>query len=417
MTDHKIAEQKAQNRDLELQIAAEVANDTSGTPDTSHLLVKAVNLICERLGFYHASIYLIDSSGEYAVLRESRGEAGTLLKQNGHRLAVGSQSVVGQASFRKQPLIINNVADHPLYHANPLLPETRSELALPLIASEKLIGAIDVQSKTENTFRGEDVSLFQILADLLATAIWNSVLSEQSQSILERYRLLQHITIAASTAKTVEDSFRITLEMLLSASFGNRALILSSDDDDVLRVSMAAGYDLTETANLSLLRGEGIPGKVIATGQPVRMNDLRHQPDSLSLDRSAGSELAVPVVFADRIIGVLDITHASPGQYDETDQEILASLGNTLGAIITNSQLMQEVRLQVERQRKLYEITNQIRRSADIQAIMQTSTREIARLLGARRAMMKIGIEQIEQSDMSAEIPGNGRHPDQEQSQ
>ncbi|HVP21384.1 MAG TPA: GAF domain-containing protein, partial [Anaerolineaceae bacterium] len=101
ITELKNTEELAQKRAQQLQIAAEIARDTTATLDTQETLSKAVNLIRDRFGFYHASIFMLDTLGEYAVLKEAAGEIGAVMKQRGHRLAVGSQSIVGQATARK----------------------------------------------------------------------------------------------------------------------------------------------------------------------------------------------------------------------------------------------------------------------------------------------------------------------------
>ncbi len=174
ITDLKVAEDEAQNRAQQLQTAAEIARDTSGTLELRSFLTNAVNLVRERFGFYHASIFLIDPLGEYAVLEESTGEAGKKMKESKHKLAVGSQSTVGAATATRSPVVNNDVTASVNYYPNPLLPETRAELAIPLIVRDEVIGAIDVQSTEKDAFLEEDIQTLQILADQLATAIFNS---------------------------------------------------------------------------------------------------------------------------------------------------------------------------------------------------------------------------------------------------
>ena len=153
------------------------------------LLANSVNLIRDRFGFYHASIFLLDRMGEFALLRESTGEVGAQMKERGHHLAVGSQSIVGQVLLRKKEWVVNNVQQEPLYFANPLLPETRSELAIPLIVGERILGVVDVQSRQENAFMENEVKILRILADQLAIAVWNSILFGQNQETLAQHRL------------------------------------------------------------------------------------------------------------------------------------------------------------------------------------------------------------------------------------
>jgi GAF domain-containing protein len=179
-------------------------------------------------------------------------------------------------------------------------------------------------------------------------------------------------------------------------------------EQDMLQVRTAAGYEGVDFTNYVLKLGEGLPGIVAETRAPLRINDLQNHPEYKRPDEKIKSELAVPIYFSNRTVGVLDMASYQGGAYDETDQEILASLGNTLGAIIANAQLVREVRQQVEREQMLYEITSRIRRTTDIQTILQTSAREIAHSMGARRAHIEITVEQ---PGLAAQIePKNGNH-------
>ncbi len=411
ITDLKMTEELAQLRASQLQIAAEIARDTSGTLDTGELLTKAVNLIRERFGFYHASIFLMDPLGEYAVLRESTGTVGLQMKQRGHRLAVGSQSIVGQVTSRKATWIVNDVSQEPLYYANPLLPDTKAELAIPLMVGERLLGSIDVQSTKIDIFTTEDVQILEILADQLAIAVWNSILFGQSQDNLAQHRLLHQITIAASTANSIDEALGTTVQALYTATGGERVLVMLLDRD-ILQVRAAAGYEGVDLSYYKLRIGEGIPGLAVELRQPIRINNLQNHPEYTPLDQNTNSELAVPIFFRDRTVGVLDLSSAEPGAYDETDQEIIASLGNTLGAIIANTQLIQEIRQQVDRQQRIYDITSRIRRTTNIETILRTSAREIALTLGAKRAQIEINIEEPIAADPNKN--GNGHKGDRE---
>ena len=175
---------QAQRRALELQTASEIARDTTSTLSLDLLLNRIVNMLCERFNFYHASIFLLDDSGSYAVIRESTGQAGQEMKNQGHRLAVGSKSVVGTVTATGEPYILNDVLHSPIYFPNPLLPETRSEMGMPLKISNKVIGALDLQSRNPNAFNADDVAVLQILADQIAIAIENARAYELSQKAI-----------------------------------------------------------------------------------------------------------------------------------------------------------------------------------------------------------------------------------------
>jgi len=175
---------QAQRRALELQTASEIARDTASTLSLDILLPRIVEMMRDRFGFYHASIFLLDDLGKYAVVRESTGEAGREMKQRGHRLQVGSRSVVGTATATSEPFILNDVTQSQMYYPNPLLPETRSEMGVPLKLGTAVIGALDLQSREINAFDQDDVTVLQILADQVAIAIENARAYELSQKAI-----------------------------------------------------------------------------------------------------------------------------------------------------------------------------------------------------------------------------------------
>ena len=184
---------QAQRRALELQTASEIARDTASTLSLDLLLPRIVEMLRDRFGFYHASIFLLDESGTNAVIRESTGEAGQELKQRGHRLAVGSRSVVGTVTATGEPFILNDVSQSPMYYPNPLLSDTRSEMGVPLKLGETVIGALDLQSRSVNAFNQDDVTVLQILADQVAIAIENARAYELSQQAVTEMKEIDRV--------------------------------------------------------------------------------------------------------------------------------------------------------------------------------------------------------------------------------
>jgi len=412
ISELKNTEELAQKRAQQLQIAAEIARDTTATLDTQETLSKAVNLVRDRFGFYHASIFMLDALNEYAVLKEAAGEIGTVMKERGHRLAVGSQSIVGQATARREILVINDVQKEPNYYPNPLLPETRAELTIPLIVGQRVLGAIDVQSKQANVFTPDEIGVLKILADQLAIAVLNNTLYARTQDNLGQHRLLHQITVASASAQTVEDALAITVQALRTSRGGGRIAIFMLNDEGKLEVRAAAGYEGVDISKFVRAVGEGIVGMAAQERKPIRVADTLNNPMYVAIEPDIRSELAVPILYSDRLVGVLNLESTEPVAYDETDQEILGSLGNTLGAVIANAQLVLTVRRQIERQRMLYEATNKIRRSVDIESILKTSTSEICKALGAKRASIEItmGQPQADKLPKTGPLGGNGNN-------
>ncbi len=195
---YRSLEARVAARTRQIRTASEVARAVVSTPSLDDLLSRAVELIRDRFGYYHVSIFLLDDKGEYAVLREATGEIGGALKARGHRLAVGSQSIIGWVTANNQPRVASDVGEDPVHFKNELLPETRSEAAVPLQVGGRVMGALDVQSTDPDAFKPEDIEVLQTLADQISAAIQNAQLAKRSAEAADRARLISEVTTQLS---------------------------------------------------------------------------------------------------------------------------------------------------------------------------------------------------------------------------
>jgi signal transduction histidine kinase/CheY-like chemotaxis protein len=184
---------EAQRRALELQTAAEIARDTTSTLSLEILLNRIVNLLRERFSLYHVSIFLLDDTNEYAIVQESTGNIGSELKRRNFRLGVGSKSVIGQCTSTGETVVVNDSTHSDIFYANPLLPDTQAELGLPLKINDKVIGALDLQSREPNSFSEEEIAILQILSDQISVAIDNAKAYAVSQQAVEEMRELDRV--------------------------------------------------------------------------------------------------------------------------------------------------------------------------------------------------------------------------------
>jgi len=212
-------EAKVEARTRQLQAAAEVGRAATSILNIELLLTRALELIRERFGYYHASIFLLDDEGKYAFLRESTGEIGALLKARGHRLAVGSNSIIGWVTANRRPRVASDVGKDPVHFKNELLPDTRSEAAIPLLVGDRLIGALDVQSRASNAFTPADLEVLQILADQLAVAIENGRLFSRQQRLTQFEQFIAEFTAKIHRASNL-DAIVETAAIELGRAFG-----------------------------------------------------------------------------------------------------------------------------------------------------------------------------------------------------
>jgi signal transduction histidine kinase len=182
--DHERYASILEKRTEQLLTGAKVARFASEILDPDELGQQAVEMICSRFGLYFVSLYLPDEKWEWAILRAGSGKAGRTLLQRNHRLPLGPTSMIGWCLTNKTARIALDVGKDAVHFNNPLLPDTRSELALPLISRGQIIGALGIQSNQEAAFSEEDIASFQAMSDQLANAISNAQLYDRLQKEL-----------------------------------------------------------------------------------------------------------------------------------------------------------------------------------------------------------------------------------------
>jgi PAS domain S-box-containing protein len=193
ITERKQAEQALQRRNTYLAASAEISRLVTSTLDLNTIFSRTVSLLSDRFGFYFAAIYIVDETGFHASLREVKGEAGEKMKAQKYTVAVGSQTMVGQAADTGDVKAANNVLLEPLYQPNPLLLDTQSEAAIPLRVGERRIGVIDIQSTELNAFSEDEISVLRSLADQVAIAIDNASSYERSQALIKELQELDQL--------------------------------------------------------------------------------------------------------------------------------------------------------------------------------------------------------------------------------
>ena len=378
---------------LQFETAAEIARDISSSLDLDELLKKATDLIRSRFEFDHAAVFLKDVSGEFAVIREATGEAGAQMKRSGHKLGVGSKSIVGFVAGNGEVLVVNDTARDATYYANPLLQDTRSEAAIPLKIGDRIVGVLDVQSKKAYGFAGDNLLILQNLADQLAIAVVNSELFAETQEHLAQHRLLHHITTTAASGTTLDEALQSAVNGLQVTLGGDRVAILLADREKrVLQVRAVVGF-AEDVFDLRINVGSGITGWAAAHRRSLRVNSVQEDPRYIAGSPNTRSEMAVPLIYRSELLGVLNVESEQLSAYTETDEELLGTLGGSLAAIIANARLLEQIRAQAERERVLFEITDKIRRTTDIQTILTTTVSELTRAVGANRAHIRVGID------------------------
>ena len=179
-------QERALRRRLEqIHTASEISRAINTILDPDTLIQEVVNMIRDRFNLYYVGLFLVDERGEYAVLRAGTGEAGRKMLAEGHRLAIGGASMIGWSISNRKPRIALDVGEDAVRFANPHLPLTRTELALPLVSRGEVLGAMTVQSERPQAFDEDDLTVLQSIVDNLAVALHNARLYRETQRSLQ----------------------------------------------------------------------------------------------------------------------------------------------------------------------------------------------------------------------------------------
>ncbi len=346
----------AERRATLLQAAAKVGRSITSILDPDLLLEQTVDIICDEFGFYYAGVFLIDETGEWAVLRAGRGEAGAKMIAEGHNLRVDGHSMIGAATGQRKALIALDVGEEPVHFKNPHLPYTRSEMALPLIFGDEVIGALTVQSTEEAAFTDDDITVLQTMADQLAVAIRNARLHAQNRKLLARAERRTRLLAAAAQVGRDVTSI-LDLDELL-----NKTVDIICD---VYGFYYAGVFLIDETGEWAVLRaGRGEAGaKMVAEGHKLRVDGhsmigaaTGQRKARIALDVGeepvhfknpylphTRSEMALPLIFRDEVIGAITVQSVEEAAFTDDDITSLQAMADQLAVAIRNAKLLKEL--------------------------------------------------------------------------
>ncbi len=316
LTSHLQTQQlfaQTQKRAAEMEAVARVGAEASATLDPNALLWSVSDLVKERFDLYHAHIYLADAAAGVLLLTAGAGEAGRSMVSRGHRIALTHQhSLVARAARTGTGVIANDVTQAPDFLPNPMLPDTRSELAVPMIVGDQVIGVLDVQSSKVEHFTADDQQVFSTLASQIAVAVQNARQFEQTQLRVRDLQVINQVSEYLRGGEDLESTLERIVETVLDALGGDNATIALFDHQTQIWHGMAgAGEGITTELAKSLSDpAEAYPHglEAVRTGQPVVVNDVRTYPGfPVQFIESLGikSVLAMPVLGDETSTGVL----------------------------------------------------------------------------------------------------------------
>ncbi|HEX5807257.1 MAG TPA: GAF domain-containing protein [Anaerolineales bacterium] len=327
-------------RARQLEAVSSVAHTVASFQDLDTLLPAVTELVSQRFGFYEAGIFLLDEKQNRAILRASSSESGRRLVKQNFGLTPDQHSIVGYSIFQGEPRVSLDVATDSVYLDNPNLPETRSEVALPLRVAGRVIGVLDVQSTEVNAFSKEDIGVLATLADQVAIAIENARLFSEARSAL-------------SESRTMFEKY--------------------------------TQHEWSNFARQAKQTGFVFDGKqVVPLDRTLKRDSIREvlQTGNLTMEKESAA-IAIPIKVRGQTIGVLDI-RSQKGQrvWRQDEINMLQAAAERAALALENARLVESAQRGAARERAIGDISTRIGSVSNFESILQTAVEELGRKLG-----------------------------------
>jgi GAF domain-containing protein/HAMP domain-containing protein len=344
-----------------LQTIGDVTSIIASEQNIETLLPLITELVSERFGFYHAGIFLNDDTNLVAILRAANSEGGKRMLERRHRLRVGQEGIVGYVTGSGKNRIALDVGEDAVFFNNPDLPETRSEMALPLIARGRIIGALDIQSTISNAFSVQDAAILQVLADQVAIAIENARLYDETRQALAEIETLNRQYLAEKWQGIAAK-----------------------------RTVLGFSHNLAnETKPLTQLVEQEEIHRAVQTGEvTISIN---------SQDNKDKPAIAIPITIRGEVLATLHIQSNNPDrQWSASEIALLRTLADRIGAALETARLFEDAERRANKERLIGDVSAKIGASIDFQNILHTAVEELGRVIPGSDVIIQL--KQDEQS-------------------
>ena len=315
----------------QLRAASYIARQTADVQDLSSILTIVVDLITNQFGYYHAGIYLMNESGNEAVLQAASSEGGKRMVERGYTVEIGSPGVLSYVVTQKRARIASDIGAEAVFFNNPDLPMTRSEVTLPLLIRNRLLGVLDIQSDQPQAFRAEDIDVFQTLADQVAVAIENARLLGESQAALMQLE-------AVSSLRTRDAWNQKLLGQRLAFTF---------------------------------------------TPLGIRV------PDNSSGVDESGVQTAI--TLKGQSIGSISLARKDNTSWSKFDADLINEVAYQVGLAVDNLRLLEDAQQRARQEQTIGELATRFSQALDIDSLLQTAARELGQIPDVSEVSVFIG--------------------------
>jgi GAF domain-containing protein len=314
----------------QLRATSYIARKTAEVQDLASLLETVARLVTDQFGFYHTGIFLLNETGDQAVLQAASSEGGQRMIEHGHSLSVGMQGIVGYVAAQKKPRIALDVGADAIFFNNPDLPLTRSEVALPLVVRNKVLGVLDIQSDKPQAFDADDIDVLQTLADQVAIAIENARLMDETQAALIQLEALT----TTRTREVWSEKLRERNRVFTYTPLG--------------------------------LRTEKLP-------------------------QNTEKAVSAPIMLRGQKIGNISIARKGEATWTKLDKELIEEVASQVGLAVDNIRLLEEATQRARQEQTVGKLAARFSQSLDLDTLLQTAARELGQLPDVSEVSVLIG--------------------------
>jgi len=350
--EQRVAERTAEiSRKVDhLRAASYIARQTAEVQDLASLLNTVATLVTDQFGFYHTGIFLINETGSEVILQAASSEGGQRMIERGHSLSVGTQDIIGYVAAQKIPRIALDVGLDAVFFNNPDLPMTRSEIALPLLVRNKVLGILDIQSDKPQAFSTDDIDVLETLANQVAVAIDNARLLDESQATFLQLEALTTLRTRETWHQKLQEKERA----------------------------------------------------------------FTYTPLGLRAEKSAGEDdhaVAVPIILRGQKIGKISVARKNDAEWKRVDEDLIAEVASQVGLAVDNIRLLEEATHRARQEQIVGEMAFRFSQALDIDSLLQTATRELGQLPGVEEVSVFISDQEKPTTSMNRKNKG-GRSGD-----
>jgi signal transduction histidine kinase/putative methionine-R-sulfoxide reductase with GAF domain len=392
--DQRVTERAGElrRRSVQLEAAAQVAQEATTTLNVDELLDATVQMVSETFGYEHAAVHLLDDSEEHVVLRSASSEGGRSMIARGHKVRVGEGGLVGHVARAGKARVLPDVSKEAVHLSSAELPDTRSAVALPMHGRGRVIGVLDIQSEKPGAFTQEDATTLQTMADQLASAISNARLYEETRRHVEELTALRNVDMAISSTLDLDGVLRV-LHSEISKLMEMPVFRIALYDQDKGTLRFALDFDqgtYLEPHDVKLEDEHTATGSVVRTGEALWIEDAEQEPgqeteQAAETESSMRSLLVLPLTVRDRVIGAMCAQSPKPGAFSAAQRRLFSSIARQAAIAIENAQLLEESRRRLHEARLVQEVMLAAASTLDFDLVLERSVKALHRALGVDR--------------------------------